>query len=375
MNNEIMYKRSWVEVDLAQLMHNYHAYASQLPEHFRIMTVVKADAYGHGDAAVSKTLQAGGVSLFAVSNIDEAIALRKAGITGEILILGYTPIEAIAQLEEYDITQTLLSEEYAKLFSKNTHANVKCQFAINTGMNRIGLDANDIDHCGAVIRHYSQVLCLNGIFTHLCVADSVEEHDVHFTQKQINLFETLCARIEDLKLPYIHCLNSAGGLKTSSKYGNIVRLGIALYGLQPSEDIDLPQGIAPALQWKSVVSMVHMIRCGETVGYGCTYQANKNMRIATIPTGYADGYSRMLSNKGYVLIHGQKANVVGRICMDQMMVDITDIPDVVIGDEVILIGQGYSADDMAHDIGTIGYEVLCNISKRVARVYINAPNV
>lgn len=374
MNIQPKNRRSWVEINLSQLMQNYCTYASLCSQRTRIIAVVKANAYGHGDAMVAKSLQNGGVSFFAVSNIDEAVSLRCAGIKGEILILGYTPIEAIDKLKEYDITQTLVSREYAELFSAKASKDVKCQFAINTGMNRIGLNCNDIDNCEEVIRHYAKKLRINGIFTHLCVADSITASDVMFTQKQIQTFEALATRLDDLNFEFVHCMNSAGGLTASSKYDDIVRLGIILYGLQPSKDVKLPVGIQPVLEWKSVISMVETIEQGETIGYGRTYYADRRMRVATIPTGYADGYSRLLSNKGYVLIYGQKAPIVGRVCMDQMMVDVTDIQNVKCGDEVVLIGKSESekitADMIASMIGTIGYEVVCNISPRVERIYL-----
>lgn len=374
MNIQPKNRRSWVEINLSQLMQNYCTYASLCSQRTRIIAVVKANAYGHGDAMVAKCLQNGGVSFFAVSNIDEAVSLRCAGIKGEILILGYTPIEAIDKLKEYDITQTLVSREYAESFSAKASKDVKCQFAINTGMNRIGLNCNDIDNCEEVIRHYAKKLRINGIFTHLCVADSITASDVMFTQKQIQTFEALATRLDDLNFEFVHCMNSAGKLTASSKYDDIVRLGIILYGLQPSKDVKLPVGIQPVLEWKSVISMVETIEQGETIGYGRTYYADRRMRVATIPTGYADGYSRLLSNKGYVLIYGQKAPIVGRVCMDQMMVDVTDIQNVKCGDEVVLIGKSESekitADMIASMIGTIGYEVVCNISPRVERIYL-----
>lgn len=369
-----MHKRSWVEVDLAQVVQNYRAYAACLAAGSRIMAVVKADAYGHGDVAVAQALAQEGVSLFAVACIDEAIALRRAGIAGEILILGYTPTTALPLCREYDITQSLVSEDYAEAFADAAPAGVKCQFKLDTGMSRIGLPANDPDACEACIRRYAKRLSLTGIFTHLCVADSNQEEDIAFTQTQIARFEALCDRVRDLSLPYLHCMNSAGGVHTNSKYDKIVRLGILLYGLQPSPDIPLPEGVRPALTWKSVVSAMHTIKDGESVGYGRTYRADGTRRIATIPTGYADGYSRLLSNKGRVFIHGKPAPIVGRVCMDQMMVDVTSIPECALYDEVTLIGDSYTADNMASELGTIGYEIVCDIGKRVHRIYKNDNN-
>lgn len=356
--------RSWVEINFEQIKKNYLIYKQLLPESLPIMAVVKADAYGHGDVRVASFLQSLGVIDFAVSNVDEAIRLRQAGIEGQILILGYTPLTYMEYLLDYDITQAILSSEYAELIKEYP---VKAQFAIDTGMNRIGLDGDDIAGCERTIRAYLKTFQLTGIFSHLCAADNPLEKD--FTEKQIAKFEAVSDSIKDLHLPYIHILNSAGGLSCQAS-GNMVRLGIIMYGLKPDLDFVLPNGIKQALTWKSVVSMVKKIHVGETIGYGRSYTANREMTVATIPTGYADGFSRTLSNHGYVLIGNQKAQIVGRVCMDQMMVDVSAVPNVKMGDEVILMDSHYTADDMARTIGTIGYEVICGISKRVPRFYI-----
>ena len=366
-----MHKRSWAEIDLAQIVTNYRAYAASLSKESRIMAVVKANAYGHGDVAVARALAGAGVSLFAVATAYEAAALREAKIEGKILVLGYTPASDFPLLEKYDITQTLISEDYAALFLAKAPHGVKCQFALNTGMNRIGLSTSDPHACAAIIRKYADKLALDGVFTHLCVADSRRPEHLAFTKEQISRFEAVCDLLSDLSLPYLHCMNSAGGVNAKSKYDKIVRLGILLYGLHPDRDIPLPLGARPALTWKSVVAALETIEAGETVGYGRTFRAEGKRRIATIPTGYADGYPRLLSGKGKVMIRGKFAPVVGRVCMDQMMVDVTDIPDCALSDEVTLLGDGYTADDMAEDVGTIGYEIVCGIGNRVTRVYLN----
>lgn len=371
-------KRSWVEIDLSQLKENYRLVKDSLSEDAQIMGVVKADAYGHGDVVVSRLLEKLGVKLFAVSNIREAIDLRQAGIGGEILILGYTPLEFAEQLYEYDVTQTLISEEYAKALCRATGHRLKVQFAIDTGMNRIGLDGENTDACAGVIRRYAEQFDVQGMFTHLCVADSTKEDDIAFTVRQMELFSAVAEKVSDLALLWVHCLNSAGGIyhyeKAKGTIGRVVRLGIVLYGLHPDCDNPLPTGISPALSWKTVISMVKTVHAGEAIGYGRSYTAEKELCVATLPTGYADGYSRSLSGKGYVLIHGKKAKILGRICMDQMMVDVSEIPDASMGDEVILIGRSgeetITADDMGQWLGTIGYEVICDISGRVDRVYL-----
>ena len=369
----IVLRRSWVEVSLSQLVQNYQIYRRETPIRCEIMAVVKADAYGHGDSQIALALQTIGVKQFAVANIEEGCGLRKAGVQGNILILGYTPVEYADCLIEYDLTQSIISEEYCEALI-NTGRHLKCQYAIDTGMNRIGLDAENSGVCEQAIRRAYEKLNLTGVFSHLCVADTSNPNADEFTRQQIQLFQSVVDRIKDLKLPFLHLLNSAGGLRFDVNLCNLVRLGIILYGLKPDYSYELPNGIEPILIWKSVVSMVKTVHPGESIGYGRTYMARKEMRVATIPTGYADGYNRGLSNKGYVLINGKKAPIVGRICMDQFMVDVSAIPSTQSGDEVILLGHDglnrITADDMALQLGTIGYEVVCNIGKRVPRVYL-----
>lgn len=363
-------RRSWIEVDLAQLAKNIELCRASFPADAKVMAIIKADAYGHGDAQIAKELSRLGISFFGVSNIDEAIVLRQSGVSGEILILGYTPIEMIPELLQYDIAQAILSEEYAeKVFSCSNQ--IKCHIAIDTGMNRIGIKAENEERCAGIVRQYSKRCQFMGIFTHLSSADSDTPDDVAFTQKQLARFERVAELVADLHPQYVHCLNSAGGLSyaTECRYNQLVRLGIIMYGLKPSSNIHLPQGIRPILSWKTVVSMVKEIDKGEAVGYGRSFVATQKMKIATLPTGYADGYPRGLSNGGSVFVNGKKAPVIGKICMDQMMIDVTHIDNVAMGDEVTLLDQQYTADDMAQCIGTIGYEIVCGISKRVPRIY------
>ena len=364
-----MYMRSYVEINLNTLKRNFEIYYGLLKQNVEIMAVVKADAYGHGDMVVSRFLYDIGVRNFAVSNIDEAIHIRSAGVRGQVLVLGYTPIDRVQELVTYDITQTLISEEYAEEI-ETSGLPIKCQFALDTGMRRIGLNADNEDECERIIRRYSKLL--NGLFTHLCVADTPLQDE--FSAGQIKKFEEVCGRVSDLHLQYCHCLNSAGGLWHSSSISCFVRLGIILYGLKPDYLNTLPEGIEPVLSWKSVVSMVKEVKAGDTIGYGRSFAVNRKMIIATIPTGYADGYSRLLSNKGWVLINGKKAPIVGRVCMDQMMVDVSEIDGVKLGTEVVLLGKCGSlqitADDLAHLYGTIGYEIVCGINKRVNREYL-----
>lgn len=376
-------KRSWIEVDLGRLKANYEALMGGVDTYTKAIAVIKADAYGHGDGRVATYLEKKcGIRNFAVSNIDEAMTLRDAGVKGSILILGYTAPQHFKTLYDNNIMQTIVSDEYAKALLKCPYK-VQCQVALDTGMNRIGLDADNADACAKLIHGYSENgLDIVGTFTHFCVADSPLESDIAFTKEQIRKFAAVVNRLKDLHLSYIHCCNSAASL---SYYGDMakelkkyVRLGIVLYGLKPDSSFgELP--VSPAIEWKSLISMVKTVEAGESIGYGRAFTATKNCTIATIPTGYADGYSRRLScGVGHVLIRGQVAPIVGKVCMDQMMVDVSGIEGVRQDDEVILLGESVSpdgtkvtlnADDMAAQIGTIGYEIICNISKRVQRYY------
>ncbi len=363
-------RRSWAKIDLSRLISNVKIYKEKSKSPL-VMAVVKADAYGHGDIEVAHALWDSGIDMFAVSNACEGIRLREAGIAGEILILGYTPADFASELVEFNLTQTLISSEYAEELSQAACAkDIKCQFAIDTGMRRVGICADDPEEAERIIRSYADKLRLNGIYTHLCVCSDKNEENIDFTKRQLGLFCEIARRVGDLSLPYVHSMNSAGGLL--AECGDIARLGIVMYGLKPDSDFELPQGILPVLEWKTVISMVKTVKAGESIGYGRSYIAERDSVIATLPVGYADGYNRLLSNNFYVLINGKRAKITGKICMDQMMVDVTGI-DVNCGDEVVLIGRSgdevITADGMADRINTIGYEVVCNISKRVSRVY------
>lgn len=364
--------RSWAEVDLKQIVRNAQIYHEHICGDQNIMAVVKADAYGHGSVPVARVLYEAGIRAFAVATVEEGIELREDGVQGEIMILGYSPVDQAELLARFDLTQAIVSEEHAAALAA-VAPRCKAQFAVDTGMNRIGLDGDDPAACEAVVRKYKDAFQITGIFTHLCVADTDTPEERAFTLEQIRKFDALRERLSDLNLTSSSCLNSAGGLRYRADGTAFVRLGIILYGLKPDSQNVLPEGIAPALTWKSIVTMVKTIRQGETVGYGRTFTAAREMQLATIAAGYADGYSRALSNCGYVLIDGQRAPIVGRVCMDQFMVDVTGLRGVSAGTEVVLLGrsgeQMLTADDMAEQIGTIGYEVICHISPRVKRVY------
>lgn len=376
---DIVFKRSWVEIDLNRLVLNYRSIVSKLEAGQQVMAVIKADAYGHGDVPAALALQAAGCGFFAVATLPEAVHLRNAGVHGELLVLGYTPAEYAGELVRYDITQALLNEEYASHLAAQGQP-VKCHFALDTGMTRIGLDGSDAAACERVIRsvHEAGILRVAGVFTHLSSADMDDEASAEYTRAQMDRFRAVATRLEDLHLPYVHCLNSAGALRHNDGLGNIVRAGIILYGIEPDDSDPAQDGLLPVLSWKSVIAEIRNVREGTPVSYGRTFTAPKPMTLAVIPTGYADGYNRLLSNRGHVLIRGKRAPVVGRICMDQMMVDISGIPEAKVEDTVTLLGTdgglSVTASDLARLSGTIGYETVCAISNRVPRSYTGKKN-
>lgn len=369
-------KRAWAEINLDNAKENYKTIKMSAKDR-RIMPVIKADAYGHGANFLAKLYEQCGTEIFAVSNINEAIKLRKAGITKDILILGYTPKEYIETLLEYSITQTVYSLDYAKELSKivsKTNVLVKAHLKLDTGMNRLGFnpeqDYSDILKALALPGIYFE-----GIFTHYAVADSEDSSDKDFSLEQLNRFNNAVAKLssDGHSFKYIHCCNSAATLLHPFDEGNLVRPGIILYGIAPADDLSLKHELLPVMSIKAVVSAIKTIHKGETVSYGRTFTANKDMKIATLPIGYGDGYPRKMSNCGKVLINGKFADIVGRVCMDQMMIDITDIPKVSVGTEVTVIGQSgdnsITFAEIADMVDTIPYELVCNISVRVPRVY------
>ena len=369
--------RTWAEIDLDALVHNFDIIKKEATG-AKLMAVVKADAYGHSVRIVAPILEQHGADAFAVSNIEEAITLRGCGITRPILILGYTPVSMAAQLYLNDISQCVYSPEYAAALSKRACTDgvkVKVHIKLDTGMSRLGFDCRDEKLSGieeAVTAARLKGFVFEGIFTHFAVSDRTETSEDGFTDKQYSRFCAAAERFEDagLKPKYRHCCNSAAFCLDSDKHFDMCRPGIILYGLTPSSDLKLKEAFVPVMTVKSVVSMVKTIKKGDTVSYGRTFTADREMKIATVTAGYADGYPRLLSNKGYVLINGKRANIIGRVCMDQMSVDVSDIEDVKQGDEVILFGKTLPVELLADMCGTINYEIICGISPRVPRITV-----
>lgn len=369
--------RTWAEIDIDALIHNFRIIKDEAGS-ARLMAVVKADAYGHSARNIAPVLEENGASAFAVSNIEEAITLRGCGITKPILILGYTPVSMAAQLYLNDITQSVYSPEYAKDLSDKATVDgvtVKIHIKLDTGMGRIGFDCRDDSLSGindAIAAATLPGFKFDGIFTHFAESDRSASNEDGFTDEQYNRFLQGIERFKSagIKPRVCHCCNSAAFCLDKEKHLEFCRPGIILYGLTPSPELKLPEDFIPVMTVKSVVSMVKEIKPGDTVNYGRTFKAEKPMRVATVTAGYADGYPRLLSNKGYVLINGRRAKIIGRICMDQMSVDISDIDGVKQGDEVILFGKELPVEELALLCGTINYEIVCGISPRVPRIII-----
>ncbi len=370
-------RRTWAEIDTKALKHNFEI-IKQSANGSKVMSVVKANAYGHDVKIVAPLLEEWGSDSFAVSNIKEAIELREIGITKPVLILGYTPWDMTRQLSDYDITQCVYSLDFARKLSENAVKNgvfIKIHIKLDTGMGRIGFDCRTENILGindAIKSAKLPNLVFDGIFTHFAVSDRNESEEDGFTKAQ---FERFCLGVKALKNSglrpnYVHCCNSAALCLDRDKHLDMCRAGIILYGLTPSYTLDLKKDFIPVMTLKTVISFIKNVDAGQTISYGRTFKTQKISRIATLPVGYADGYSRLLSNKGYVLIDGKKAPIVGRVCMDQCLVDITDIPNAEIGNEVILFGKDLPVEEISNLIGTINYETVCDVSNRVERIKI-----
>lgn len=367
--------RTWAEIDLAALKHNFGIIKS-FADGAKIMAIVKANAYGHSANELAPVLQAEGADFFGVSNIDEAITLRAVGIEKPILILGYTPVEMAKILAENNISQCVYSPEYALGLSNEAvkaNTTVKIHIKLDTGMSRLGFDCRN-DNLNGITDALKACKMPNfvteGVFTHFCESDRSLSEDDGWTDSQYSRFKKSVEFLEanGISFEIKHCSNSAATLLDGDKKESLVRPGIILYGLLPSDAPEFTKELIPVMTLKSVVSMVKTISKGDTVSYGRTFKADKDMKIATVAAGYADGYPRQLSGKAYVLINGQKAPILGRVCMDQLSVDVSHIENVKMGDEVVLFGKELPVEELARICGTINYELVCSISPRVPRI-------
>lgn len=371
-------KRAWAEISLNSLEENINIIRKNLMPQSEIMAVIKADAYGHGEGEICHKLEQIGIKYFAVSNLDEAVSVREHCDNGEILILGYTPPEYAEELENYNIIQGVVSLKHAADLSENARGKIRCHIKVDTGMGRIGLKHYNISDCVDEIEKIInfQKLSVEGVYTHLAVADSDNEGDITYTNAQIDYIINVYNELKNrgINLSHVHYLNSAGVCYHNSGRSTLARIGIIMYGLHPNYEMELPYELKPVLALKAIISQVKVINEGDFVSYGRTFCAKSSIKVATVTVGYADGYSRLLSSKGEALVQGQRCKIVGRVCMDQIVLDVSNLADVHAGEIVTLIGRDgeeiITADELASLYGTIGYEVVCGISKRVPRIYI-----
>lgn len=370
------YLRCYAEISLEAIGHNIREVKKRLPEGVKLLGVVKANAYGHGAVPVASYLE-NQVDYFATATIEEAVELRENGISAPILILGYVSPSQYGDLVEYDITQTIDSYAQALALEKEAarqNRKAKAHLAVDTGMTRIGFQVTEHDADEAAKIADLPHIELEGMFTHFSCAD---QEDKTYCSMQMEKYDKMTALLAErgVAIPLRHICNSAGIMEFDDHHFEMVRSGIITYGIYPSEEVKKERlDLIPALSWKSHVIHVKEVGPGIGVSYGATYVTEKPMtRIATVSAGYADGYPRALSNQGCVLIHGKKAPIIGRICMDQMMVDVTDIPDVQVEDVVTLVGtdgdETITIEEIANPAARFDYEMLCDISSRVTRVY------
>ena len=375
-------KRTWAEVSLDNLEHNYRAIKNHIPEGCRFLGVMKADAYGHGAVPLSHALCELGAEYLAVSNLEEAIQLRRGGVRAPMLILGYTPASFADTMVFMDITQEVHSLEYAKELDTalaGTNYILNVHLKLDTGMTRIGFFAYDhertlpelLEVCGLPHLH------VEGVFTHFCVADSKAPEDEAFTRTQYARFTAMLDALaaHGIRPELRHCASSGATILDPELALDMVRPGIATYGHAPSEDAEGILDLRPLMTVRTTVAQLREIPAGTSISYGRTYTAERDMRVAVLPIGYADGLLRGLSGKVSFRIRGRMARSVGRICMDMCMVDVSEIPEIRVGDEAALFG--YDTDGtllpcerIAQQAGTISYEILCGISKRIPRIYM-----
>ncbi len=341
-----------------------------------LMAIIKADGYGHGSVEVAKCLD-DIADAYGVAVLSEALALREAGIKKPILILGYTPKDWHEQLITHEIRTAVFTYELAEELSREAvelSKEAHIHIAVDTGMSRIGFMPNEESADIIEKIHKLPNIRIEGIFTHFATMD---EKDKTYAKMQLKRFNDFCEMLENkgIHIPVKHASNSAGIIECPEANLDMVRDGISVYGLYPSEDVDKSKlELTPAMEIKAYVSYVKELDEGISVGYGATYTTTKKTTVATIPVGYADGYPRSLSNKGSVLIRGKRAPIIGRVCMDQFMVDVTDLDSVTVGDEVTLIGKDgeefLSVEEVSGLAGSFNYELCCDISPRVPRYYI-----
>ena len=372
------YSRVYAKIDLDAIAYNMEQMKQNIRPETKVMAVIKADGYGHGAVQIAEMMERWNyIWGFAVATLDEAVVLRTEGIQKPILVLGCVFPDQYMEMLKHEIRMNIYTEEMAESISRMAAREGKTAYMhikLDTGMSRLGFGINE--QSVETIKRISKMPNVNmeGIFTHFTKAD---EKDKSFTKKQIQEFVWMTERLKEknVRFTYEHCSNSAGIIDVPEANFDIVRAGISTYGLYPSEEVDKTNvKLKPALALKSHVAFVKEIESGTPVSYGGTFVAKEKMKIATIPVGYADGYPRSLSNKGYVLIRGKKAPILGRVCMDQFMVDVTQIEGVSFGDKVTMIGKDGNeilpVEVLSELSGRFNYEFVCDLGKRIPRVYV-----
>lgn len=372
------YSRVYAKIDLDAIAYNMEQMKQNIRPETKVMAVIKADGYGHGAVQIAEMMERWNyIWGFAVATLDEAVVLRTEGIQKPILVLGCVFPDQYMEMLKHEIRMNIYTEEMAESISRMAAREGKTAYMhikLDTGMSRLGFGINE--QSVETIKRISKMPNVNmeGIFTHFTKAD---EKDKSFTKKQIQEFVWMTERLKEknVRFTYEHCSNSAGIIDVPEANFDIVRAGISTYGLYPSEEVDKTNvKLKPALALKSHVAFVKGIESGTPVSYGGTFVAKEKMKIATIPVGYADGYPRSLSNKGYVLIRGKKAPILGRVCMDQFMVDVTQIEGVSFGDKVTMIGKDGNeilpVEVLSELSGRFNYEFVCDLGKRIPRVYV-----
>lgn len=368
----------WAEIDLDNLAHNIREVRNHTDKNALVTAVVKANGYGHGFVEISKTFLENGADRLAVAVLTEAIELRKADIDVPILVLGYTPTTLYGKVLEYNIIQTIYNYEEAKILSEKAKVLDKkatIHIKIDSGMGRLGfLPTNEsVEH----ILKISELpnIYVEGIFTHFAKADEI---DKSHSKEQFRKYMELVNALEEkgLNIPIKHVSNSAGIIDIPDFNLNMVRAGIMIYGFYPSDEVNKETiKLIPAMTLKAKISHLKTVPKGTGISYGQIFVTDRELKIATLPIGYADGFTRMLTGKAEVYINGKRAKIVGKICMDQCMVDVTDIEDVKLGDEAVLFGYGKEGyphvDEVATKLGTINYEIVCMVGRRIPRVYIS----
>ncbi|MGN0334141.1 MAG: alanine racemase [Lachnospiraceae bacterium] len=371
------YNRVYADIDLDAVTFNYEQMHQNLSDHTKMIAVIKTDAYGHGAVPIAKHIEKLDYLWgFATATVDEAAELRMAGIQKPILVLGYSFPESYETIVKYDIRQTVFSMEAAEGLSEEAvrqQKDVVFHVKLDTGMGRIGYQT--AEEALTDLKKISKLpnVVLEGIFTHFAAADSA---DKTYTNAQIQKYQEIVDVLSDAGIHFQlhHCSNSAGIIDLAQIKTELVRAGIISYGLWPSDEVTKDRVLLkPVLSLKSHVVYVKDVKPGTAISYGGTWIAKRTSRIATVPVGYGDGYPRSLSNKGYVIIHGKKAPIVGRVCMDQFMIDVTEVPETKAGDEVILLGTdgtlSITAEELGDLSGRFNYELVCDLGNRIPRIY------